>query len=121
MFSSSYCPLSPVTNTSPSYTHSCYMPSPFHLPRLNHYIYTWQRVQITKLLIMQFSPSSRHSITLRSKYSPQHIVLEFPQSKCLPYCQRPSFTPICVVLVYSLLVYPNSCHNQIVSITICCP
>jgi hypothetical protein len=28
-----------------------------------------------KLLIMQFSPLSRHFIPLRSKYSPQHPVL----------------------------------------------
>jgi hypothetical protein len=34
--------------------------------------------------IMQFSPTSRHSISLRSKYSPRHPVLENPQSMFLP-------------------------------------
>jgi hypothetical protein len=33
-----------------------------------------------KLLIMQFSPTSCHFISLRSKYSPQHPVLKHPQS-----------------------------------------
>jgi hypothetical protein len=34
-----------------------------------------------KPLIMQFSPTSSHFISLRSKYSPQH-----PQAMFLPYC-----------------------------------
>jgi hypothetical protein len=33
-----------------------------------------------KLLIMQFSPTSRHSISLRSRYSPLHPALKHPQS-----------------------------------------
>jgi hypothetical protein len=33
-----------------------------------------------KILIMQFSPMSSHFISLRSKYSPQHPVLNHPQS-----------------------------------------
>jgi hypothetical protein len=37
---------------------SCYMPRPSHPPRLDHSNYTWRRVQITKLLVVQFSPSS---------------------------------------------------------------
>jgi hypothetical protein len=44
-----------------------------------------------KLLVMQFPPTSRHLISLRSKYSPQHPVLKHPQSVFLPWCQRPSF------------------------------
>jgi hypothetical protein len=47
--------------------HSCYMPSPCHPVRLDYSNYTWQRVQITKLLVMQFFPLSRHLISLRSK------------------------------------------------------
>jgi hypothetical protein len=42
--------------------------------------YTWRRIQITKLLNMQFSPPSRHFIPLWSKYPPQHPVLKHPQS-----------------------------------------
>jgi hypothetical protein len=37
------------------------MPRPPHPPRLDYYNYTWRRVQIMKLLVMQFSglcPSS---------------------------------------------------------------
>jgi hypothetical protein len=33
------------------------MPCPSHLPWLDHYNYTWRRVQVMKLLIMQFSPT----------------------------------------------------------------
>jgi hypothetical protein len=41
---------------------------------LDHSDYTWWRVQFMKLLVMQFSSTSRHFISLRSKYSPQHPV-----------------------------------------------
>jgi hypothetical protein len=37
-----------------------------------------------KLLIIQSSTTSRHFILLRSKCSPQHFVLEHPQSIILP-------------------------------------
>jgi hypothetical protein len=37
-----------------------------------------------KLLVTQFSPASRHFISLRSKYPPQHPVLKHPQSMFLP-------------------------------------
>jgi hypothetical protein len=46
-----------------------------------------------KLLIMQFSPTSGHIISLRSKYSPQHPVLKHPQSMILPERSR-SFSSI---------------------------
>jgi hypothetical protein len=59
--------------------HSRYMTCLYHPPWLDHSNYTWQRVQVMKLLIMQFSPTSCHFIPLRSKYSPQH-----PQSIFLP-------------------------------------
>jgi hypothetical protein len=36
--------------------HACYMPYPYHPPWLDHYNYTWIRAQVTKPLIMQFSP-----------------------------------------------------------------
>jgi hypothetical protein len=57
--------------------------SPFALhARLDHSNYFWRRVM--KLLIMQFSPTSCHFISLRSKYSPQHPVLKHPQSMFPP-------------------------------------
>jgi hypothetical protein len=48
------------------------MSCPFHHPQLDHSKYTWRKVQITKLLVMQISPPSRHLIPLRPKYPPQH-------------------------------------------------
>jgi hypothetical protein len=50
-----------------------------HPPGLEHSNYTWRRVQITKLLIMQFSTPSRHLMSLPSKYPPQHPVRKRPQ------------------------------------------
>jgi hypothetical protein len=38
-----------------------------------------------KLLVMQFSPFTRHLIPLRSKYPPQHPVLKHPQSMFFPF------------------------------------
>jgi hypothetical protein len=37
------------------------MARPSHPPRLDYSNYTWRRVQITKLLVMQFSPFSRQN------------------------------------------------------------
>jgi hypothetical protein len=48
--------------------HSCYMPRPPLPSRLDHSNYTWRRVQITMLLVIQFSPFSRHLIHLQSKF-----------------------------------------------------
>jgi hypothetical protein len=70
------------------------MPRPPH-PRLHNSNYTWWRVQIMKLLVMQFSLPSCHSTPLWYKYSPQHPVLKHPWFMFLSYCQRPCFfTPI---------------------------
>jgi hypothetical protein len=52
---------------------------PTHLIPHGHSNYTWRRVQVMKLLTMQFSPLSCHFIP-RSKYYPQHPVLSHPQS-----------------------------------------
>jgi hypothetical protein len=41
--------------------HSCYMPHPSHPSSLDHSNYTWRRVQVMKLLFMQFSPTSKIS------------------------------------------------------------
>jgi len=46
-----------------------------------------------KLLIMQSFPTSRHFLAFRSKYSPQELVLEHPQSVFFSSGERPSFTP----------------------------
>jgi hypothetical protein len=55
--------------------HSCYIPYP-SLPWLDYSNYTWRRVQVMKLLIIQCCPTSCHFISLWSKYSPQHPVLK---------------------------------------------
>jgi hypothetical protein len=60
------------------FSHLCYMPCPSHSPSLDHSNYIWQRVQVMKLLIMQFSPPSCYFVPLRSKYPPQHPVLTPP-------------------------------------------
>jgi hypothetical protein len=55
-------PISYMHSSSP---HSCYMHRPAHPAWLGHSNYTWQRVQIMKLLIMQFFPTTCHFIPLR--------------------------------------------------------
>jgi hypothetical protein len=64
--------------------HTCYMPYPPHWPWLDNSNYTWWRVHVMKLLIMQFCPPSCHVISPWSKCPPQHPVLEHPQSMVLP-------------------------------------
>jgi hypothetical protein len=41
-----------------------------------------------KLLIMKFSPHPSYPVKLRSKYSPQHLILRHSQATFLPQCQR---------------------------------
>jgi hypothetical protein len=74
--------------------HVCYIPCTSHPPLLDNSNYTLWRVQVMKLLIMQFSQTSYHFISLQSKYSPQHPDLKCFQSLFLPQCQRQSNTPI---------------------------
>jgi hypothetical protein len=47
---------------SPLLPHSCHMSRPPHPPRLYNSNYTWRRVQIMKLLVMQLCPPSRQLI-----------------------------------------------------------
>jgi hypothetical protein len=58
----------PITYTCSSSPSIVLMTRPSHPPRLDYSNYTWQRVQITKLLVMQFSSLSRHLIPLWSQY-----------------------------------------------------
>jgi hypothetical protein len=46
--------------------HACYISVP-STPWLHHYNYTWRGLEIIKFLIMQFSPTSYHFISLRFK------------------------------------------------------
>jgi hypothetical protein len=54
----------------PFLPHLRYMSRPPQPPRLYNSVYTWRRVQIMQLLVMQFSPSSYHFIRLWSKQTP---------------------------------------------------
>jgi hypothetical protein len=54
-----------------------------YIPCPSHFNYIW-RVQVMKLFVTQFSLSSYHFISLRSKYSPQHPVLKRPKPVFLP-------------------------------------
>jgi hypothetical protein len=69
-----------------TYTRSSSLPfvphvPPPHPPRLYNFNYTWRREHIMKLLVMQLSPPSSHSIPLWYKYS-QHPVPKHPQFLC---------------------------------------
>jgi hypothetical protein len=52
---------------------ACCMPCPSRPPWLDHSNYTWRRIQVMKLLIMLFSPTSCHFIPLRSA-APSHTL-----------------------------------------------
>jgi hypothetical protein len=69
-------------------------PSEPSSPFRSKYTRTCRILQVLKLLVMKVSPASCHFIPLRSKHSTQHRVLKNLQPSFLPYCQRPSFTPI---------------------------
>jgi hypothetical protein len=44
--------------------------------------------------LCSFLHSPSYLALLRTKYSPQHPTLKYPQPTVLPHCERPSFTPI---------------------------
>jgi hypothetical protein len=73
--------------------HSCYTPFLSRPCWLDHSNYTWRRVQVMKLLIMQFSPTSCHFI------SPQQLQ------------QTPGY-PLCMCNGVSWLHKMNSYRNQ---------
>jgi hypothetical protein len=51
---------------------------------LTFQLHIWRRVQVTKILITQFSPVSYYFILLRSRYSPQHPVLKISSVHIVP-------------------------------------
>jgi hypothetical protein len=61
-----------------SHTHAIYPETSYSL--IYKFSYIWRGVQVMKLLIMQLSPATYYLISLGSKYSPQHPVLEHPRS-----------------------------------------
>jgi hypothetical protein len=68
----------------PLLSHGFHMPRPsgsplFHLPND-----IWSRVRIMKLTVILLPPLSPYFIPLRSKYSPQHLLLKKGLSPCSP-------------------------------------
>lgn len=62
---------------------------------------------------MQLSPLSRHFISPRSRYSPQHSVLKHPPSMYFPECQRRSYTPLQDHRQrYSVVYFTQQCRRQ---------
>jgi hypothetical protein len=82
----------PKTNTSPL-LHACHMSRPPHPPWFNHPNNIRWRIQVTKFIVMQFSPWFVFH-PFRFTYPPQHPVLKNPQSMFLPRSERSSFAPI---------------------------
>jgi hypothetical protein len=70
------------------FPHARYMPCPSYAYLFEHSPCIWRRVQVMKLLLMQFSPTSYHFIPIRSKFSPQHPVLKYPLSMEFPTVTR---------------------------------
>jgi hypothetical protein len=82
----------PVYASSLLCTH--YIPCPSHSSIFYNPNNIGWGMQITKLIIMQFSPPVCYLVPLRPKYSPQHPILKYPQPTFLPQCELPSFAPI---------------------------
>jgi hypothetical protein len=57
--------------------HAYNIPCLSHPPWLRHSNYIQRRVQVKKLIIVQFAPTNWHSIHFRSKYSPQNPALKY--------------------------------------------
>jgi hypothetical protein len=91
----------PACTPIPSYT--CYMSWPSHLPwRDNCNI--WWGVQVMKLFIMQFSPTSCYFVPLRSKNSHQHPVLEQgPSLNVTGQVWHPYGTPSKIIVLYIII------------------
>jgi len=71
-------------------SHACYMPRRSHHPQFDHPNTIWWSIQVTKLLMVNFSPASRHFLLLWSKYLLQHPVLK--QTRCMSFHQCASIT-----------------------------
>jgi hypothetical protein len=68
---------------------------------LDHSNYTWRRVQVMKLLAIRPSPTSRHSISLRSEHSPQHPVEMYVTALLVTYITAVILYKTCLCMLYS--------------------
>jgi hypothetical protein len=66
-------------------------PNSFYMHCLDDSDYSWPRVKVYALHIMQFSPTFCHLISILPKYSLQHPVLRHPQSIFLPLLSKTEF------------------------------
>ena len=73
---------------------TCHMLRPSHSSRFDHPNSIWLGVQIVKFLVMWSSSHPCFFVPLRSKYYPQHPILEHLRPMFVPQCDRPTFTPI---------------------------
>jgi hypothetical protein len=71
---------------TPLHPYSCYMARPSHPSWLDYSHYTWRRVQVTKLLIMQFSPTSCLRPPVSSSLFGPNILLNTLFSNTLSLC-----------------------------------
>jgi hypothetical protein len=78
----------------PLLANSSYMSCPSHPPWLDYSNYTWQRVVITKLLVMQFSPPSVTS----ALFSP-NIHLSTLFSNTLSLCRTTGKNTVLYILI----------------------
>jgi hypothetical protein len=67
------------------------MSCPSHPPLFDHTNYTWQRVQVMELLVIQFSPASYCFIPLRPIYSPSAPSSQIPLVCVLPLMSETKF------------------------------
>jgi hypothetical protein len=91
--------------------HNQSYPPPRNCPN----IICW-RLEIRKLLSIQFSPTSYHFPNLGPKYSPQHPVLKHPQSReCHEMSHRTLFLITGFNLMGNLFSFNESSQNEVFS------
>jgi hypothetical protein len=74
----------PSMHSAPPTSRACCTMFQSHPPWLDHSNYMRRGVQVMKLLVMEIYPASYYLIPLGSKYSPQHLVLRYPQPLFFP-------------------------------------
>jgi hypothetical protein len=72
---------------------------------LDHSSYTRRRIRVMKLLILQFSPTSCHFLSFRSKYPPHSPALKPTQSVFLPLYHDHSYRTTGKMIVLCILIF----------------
>jgi hypothetical protein len=84
-------------------SHACYMPRSSHLPILDHPNNILWSVQVTKFLVIQSSPASRHFLQT------QHPVLKHTQSGLFPFIMKDKVSHPCkatdnIMILYTVIL-----------------